>query len=406
MRFLPYILAGFLSISFVGLKLYREFPMGKKIYADLSSLNRLLETPLVGSTDDSYYYFISAYAYYKNFLPVLEMDGGKYFVSFRFLSSWVFVPFMWLFKDHFPLAYIIFFTFAVMLLFVFLLEKLGVKTLIIFLMLFLISPIVFYHIPRLMLEGPTVVLILLFLILFFKGRFGLSLLPLSIAGLIRGEMAVICLIFGIYALLKTRKNVFVLSFLPILVQTFANLYFGDQSNFYFWAYRGYLENLKGVKYSSEKVEKCVQERLGFVPPKVLQATHPYLRVKTDCVRDVLKAEIKPQDLNFALRQITLNFLSLIFYIPTRLLAFLPKPFIVFYVLYSLVVIASLIFYLFKGSRLPIFLYFSLIIIYSLYNPFGLFDFSRFKVMLVPFETVLIASLLSGYRSLCLKPRQF
>ncbi|MFZ8825703.1 MAG: hypothetical protein ACO2OT_02545 [Candidatus Caldipriscus sp.] len=164
MRFLPYILAGFLSISFVGLKLYREVPMGKKIYADLSSLNRLLETPLVGSTDDSYYYFLSAYAYYKNFLPVLEMDGEKYFVSFRFLSSWVFVPFMWLFKDYSPLAYIIFFTFAVMFLFVFLLEKLGVKTQIIFLMLFLISPIVFYHIPRLMLEGPTVVLILLFLI--------------------------------------------------------------------------------------------------------------------------------------------------------------------------------------------------------------------------------------------------
>jgi len=115
-----------------------------------------------------------------------------------------------------------------------------------------------------------------------------------------------------FALLKTRKTVFLLSFLPISVQTFANLYLGDQSNFYFWAYRGYLENLKGVKYSSEKVEKCVQERLGFVPPKVLQATHPYLRVKTDCIRDVLKAEIKPQDLNFALRQITLNFLSLIF----------------------------------------------------------------------------------------------
>ncbi len=109
MRFLPYILAGFLSISFVVLKLYREIPMGKKIYADLSSLNKLLETPIVGSTDDSYYYFLSAYAYYKNFLPVLEMDGGKHFVSFRFLSSLVFVPFMWLFKGYFPLAYIIFF---------------------------------------------------------------------------------------------------------------------------------------------------------------------------------------------------------------------------------------------------------------------------------------------------------
>mgnify|MGYP005618956015 CR=1 FL=1 len=275
--------------------------------------------------------------------------SGFYPLGFLFLL-------MWLFKDYFPLAYIIFFTFAVMLIFVFILEKLGVKTPIIFLMPFLISPIFFYHIPRLMLEGPTVVLILLFLILFFKGNFGLSLLPLSIASLIRGEMAVVCLIFGIYALLKTRKSVFLLSFLPISVQTFANLYFGDQSNFYFWAYRGYLENLKGVKYSSEKVEKCVQERLGFVPPKVLQATHPYLRVKTDCVRDVLKAEIKPQDLNFALRQITLNFSSLVFYIPTRLLAFLPKPFIVFYVLYSLLAIASLIFYLFKGSRLLIFLY--------------------------------------------------
>lgn len=361
MRVLPYILAGVLSISFVSLKLYREVPMGKKIYADLSSLNRLLETPLVGSTDDSYYYFISAYAYYKNFLPVLEMDGGKYFVSFRFLSSWVFVPFMWLFKGYFPLAYIIFFTFTVMLVFVFLLEKLEIKTQIIFLMLFLISPIVFYHIPRLMLEGPTVALILLFLILFFKVNFGLSLLPLSIASLIRGEMAALCLIFGIYALLKNRKSVFLLSFLPISVQTFANLYLGDQSNFYFWAYRGYLENLKGVKYSSEKIEKCVQERLVFVPPKVLQATHPYLRVKTDCIRDVLKAEIKPQDLNFALRQITLNFLSLIFYIPTRLLAFLPKPFIVFYVLCSLQLGSHSIFDFlsFQGFKAP---HFSLLLL--------------------------------------------
>jgi len=209
-----------------------------------------------------------------------------------------------------------------------------------------------------------------------------------------------------FALLKTRKTVFLLSFLPISVQTFANLYLGDQSNFYFWAYKEYLENLKGVKYSDEKFQKCVQERLGFVPPKVLQITHPYLRVKTDCWKDVFKEEIKLQDLNFALKQIALNFLRPIFYIPTRLLAFLPKPFIVFYVLYSLLAISSLIFYLFKGSRLLVFLYFSLIIIYSLYNPFGLFDFSRFKVMLVPFETVFIASLLSGYRFQGLKPRQF
>jgi hypothetical protein len=298
MRILPYLFAGFLASVMVGLKTYEDLSKGRSIYIELRDLKgtikQLEKKGVVGMGNDTYSYLIPAYGYYKNLLPVVEVDGERYFASYRFLSSWVFVPFMWLFKGFFPLAYIIFFAFAIMLLFVFLLEKLGVKTQIIFLMLFLISPIVFYHIPRLMLEGPTVVLILLFLILFFKGRFGLSLLPLSIAGLIRGEMAVICLIFGIYALLKTRKTVLLFSFLPISVQTFANLHLGDQSNFYFWVYRGYLENLKGVKYSSDKVEECVQERLGFVPPKVLQATHPYLRFKTDCVRDVLKAEINPK----------------------------------------------------------------------------------------------------------------
>jgi len=396
MRILPYLCAGFLAISFVGLKLYREIPMGKGIYADLSNINTLLETPLVGSTDDTYYYLISAYGYYKNLLPILEINGEKHFVSFRFLSSWVFVPFMWLFKGYFPIAYMVFFTFAFMLLLALLLEKLKVKPQIAILTIFLISPIVFYHLPRLMLEGPTATLILLFLILFFNGKLKLSLLPLTLAGFIRGEMALISVIFGIYILLKVRKLVPLITFLPILVQISTNLYLGDQSNFYFWTYKGYLENFRKVRYSDENVLRCVQEKLGFVPPKILQITHPYLKIKTDCGREELKKEIKPQAFVFALKQIVLNFVSLIIYFPSRLLKYIPKPFHAFYLLYTILAIISTFFYIFKGFRVLLVLYFSLMIIYSLYNPFGLFDFSRFKIMLIPFEATFIASLLSVY----------
>ncbi len=403
MRLFPYLLAVFLASGMVTLKLYREIPLGRKIKADSSDLYKILKTPLVGSLSDTYSYMLSAYGYYKNFIPIVEVEGKRYFVSFRFLSSWVFVPFMWIFKDYFPLAYILFFTFSAMLLLALLLERLGLKPYVSIALLILVSFITFYHLPRLMLEGPTLTLLLLFLILFFKGKIGLSLIPLTLASFIRGEISILSLIFGVYAIAKTRRFFFLISFIPIIINILVNIYFGDQSNFYFWAYKAYLENYKKAEYSDEIVQKCVHEKLGFTPSEILQRTHPYLKVKTDCWKEVLKEEFELSSLVFALKQMILNSANLLFYLPSRFLTFLPKPFIVFYLLYTSLTILSLLFYIFRGSKLILLFYFSLILIYSIYNPFGLFDHSRFKLLLVPFEIVFIASLLSRYRFPSLRP---
>jgi len=370
--------------------------MGKKIYADLSSLEKLLKTPLVGSISDTYSYLTSAYGYYKNLLPIVEINGKNYFITFRFLSSIVFVPFMWLFGGYFPLAYIVFFTFSVLFLYVLLLETLRIKPLIIIFTLLLISPLIFYHIPRLMLEGPTIALLLSFLVLFFKGKLIFSIFPLILASFIRGEIAIVLLIFGIYLLLKTKNPFFLISFVPITLQAFMNMYLGDQSNFYFWTYKAYLQNVKGVEYSNQKVQNCVQKKLGFIPEKILQGAYPYSKISTDCLKEVLKDEIKLKDLGIAIKNIFTNIINLLLYFPNRILKFLPKIFLIFYIIYNLFVLVSIIFYFLKGFRILLILYFSLIFAYSLYNPFGFFDFSRFKQMLIPFEIVFIFSLASKY----------
>ncbi len=360
MRLFPYLFAGFLASGMVTLKLYREIPLGRKIKADLSDLYKILKTPLVGSVADTYSYILSAYGYYKNLMPIVEVEGKRYFVSFRFLSSWVFVPFMWIFKDYFSLAYIIFFTFSAMLLSALLLERFGLKPLVSLALLLLVSSVIFYHLPRLMLEGPTLALLLLFLILFFKGKLGLSLIPLTLASFIRGEISLISLIFGVYAIAKTGRFFFLISFIPMIINILVNLYFGDQSNFYFWTYRAYLENYKRTGYSDESVQKCVHEKLGFIPSEILQMAHPYLKIKTDCWKEVLREELEPSSLIFTLKRMILNSANLLFYIPSRFLTFLPKPFIVLYLLYSSLTILSLFFYIFRGSKFLLLLFTTLL----------------------------------------------
>jgi len=106
MRVLPYLFAGFLASVMVGLKTYEDLSKGRGIYLELRDLKgtiKYLEKKgVVGMANDTYSYLIPAYGYYKNLLPVVEVDGERYFASYRFLSSWVFVPFMWLFKGYFP----------------------------------------------------------------------------------------------------------------------------------------------------------------------------------------------------------------------------------------------------------------------------------------------------------------
>ncbi|MEO0138342.1 MAG: hypothetical protein ABIL16_00545 [candidate division WOR-3 bacterium] len=407
MRLLPYIAAVVLGVSFVALKVYKETKMGRSVYAPLSDLKTLLNTPIVGTIEDSYSYLLSAYGYYKNFVPVIDWERDRYFVSFRFLSSIVFVPFMWIFKGYFPIAYILFFSLAVMLSYAHLLQTLKIHPIISTITLVALSPLTFYHIPRLMLEPPAVLFLIWFLISFLKRRYILSFVFLFIAGIIRAEISVLCLIFGIYAFAKTRKLSFSLSVIPVILQVSINYFLGDQSNFYFWTYRGYLENFKYNEYSSDNVKACINKKLGFVPEKPMIYTHPYLRVSTECWKEVVSSEMDfKKGFGYAFKQILKNAFDVVFFPVSKFSSFFKWPILSFYLFYGILVFISVFGFWFWGSRLLIVFYAILITIYSLYNPFGLFDSSRFKQMLIPFEVVFISSLLSIHRFQVLKPRQF
>ncbi len=71
-------------------------------------------------------------------------------------------------------------------------------------------------------------------------------------------------------------------------------------------------------------------------------------------------------------------------------------FLAFYLIYGLVALVSSLM-MFKKFRVLRVMYFTLIIIYSLYNPFGLFDSSRFKQYLIPFETAFIGLVLRKFQ---------
>jgi len=272
MKVLPYLFAGFLASVMVGLKTYEDMSKGRGIYLELQDLNgtikQLKNKGVVGISKDTYAYLIPAYGYYKNLLPVVEVDGKRYFASYRFLSSWVFVPFMWLFKGYFPLAYIIFFAFAFMLGLVYLMEGLRVKPQISTLVLLITFPFLYYHIPRLLLEGPTMFLLILFLRLFLDKKYSLALLPLIFASLIRGEISVICALYGLYLILKTKNLIYSVSAIPITAHAITSQYLGDQSFFYFWTYRNYVMNVLGKDFRMDEIHNCASEKLGFYPQKV------------------------------------------------------------------------------------------------------------------------------------------
>ncbi len=357
MRLLPYITAVVLGVSFVGFKVYMETKIGRTVYAPLSDLKTLLNTPIVGTIEDSYSYLLSAYGYYKNLVPVIDWEGNRYFVSFRFLSSIVFVPFMWIFKGYFPIAYILFFSLAVMLSYAYLLQTLKMHPITSAIILVALSPLTFYHIPRLMLEPPAVLFLLWFLISFLKRRYILSFVLLFIAGIIRAEISVLCLIFGIYALVKTRKLLFSLSVIPIVLQVSINYFFGDQSNFYFWAYRGYLENVKGEVYSSDKVKTCINRKLGFVPEKPIIYTHPYLKVSTKCWEKVVSSEINiKKSFGYAFKQVFKNAFDVVFFPVSKFFSYFKWPVLSFYLFYGILAFISVIGFWFWGSRFLILFY--------------------------------------------------
>jgi len=409
MRVLPYLFAGFLASLMVGLKTYEDLSKGRSIYLELRDLKgtiKYLEKKgVVGMGNDTYSYLIPAYGYYKNLLPVVEVDGERYFASYRFLSSWVFVPFMWLFKGYFPLAYIIFFAFAVMLGLAYLMEGLRVKPQISILILLITFPFLYYHIPRLLLEGPTMFLLILFLRLFVGKKYSLALLPLIFASLIRGEISVICALYGLYLILKTKNLIYSVSAIPITAYAITSQYLGDQSSFYFWTYKVYVTKVLGKDFRMDEIHNCASEKLGFYPQKVSDNyhpygfVHPYYKVYSQCFKERVVEINLVKEGKLVLYNVVKNFFNLIFLPTGKFTLLLKSPYLWFFVVYGIFVVGGIFWFLRFNSPLIPLLYLILIAIYSIYNPFGSIHSDRFKVVLIPFEVFFLGSWITKRRDI-------
>jgi hypothetical protein len=397
MRVLPYLFAGFLASVMVVLKTYEDLSKGRSIYMELRDLNgtikQLENKGVVGMGNDTYSYLIPAYGYYKKLLPVVEVDGERYFASYRFLSSWVFVPFMWLFKGYFPLAYIIFFAFSVMLGPAYLMEGLHVK------------PQISIIIPRLLLEGPAVFLLILFLRLLLDKKYSLALLPLIFAGLIRGEISALCALYGLYLILKTKNFIYSVSAIPITAHAITSQYLGDQSSFYFWTYKIYVMNVLGRDFRMDEIHNCASEKLGFYPQKVSDNyhpygfVHPYYKVYSQCFKEkVMEINLKKEG-KLILLNVVKNFFRLIFLPKEEFSRLLKSPYLWFFVVYGIFVVCGIFWFLMFNSPLIPLLYLILVAIYSIYNPFGSIHSDRFKVVLIPFEVFFLGSWITKRRDI-------
>jgi len=120
-------------------------------------MEKLLLTDFVGKSSDTFLYYLPpAYAILKYGEPIRVVGDTVLHLCYRVIQSYVFIPFMAAFGEHFPLYYILFFSLLFANLLALLLWELnpGRYRLNVALAL-LILPVVFYYLPFLMLEAPT-----------------------------------------------------------------------------------------------------------------------------------------------------------------------------------------------------------------------------------------------------------
>ncbi len=286
-----YLFSASLGLGFAGLKVVWDGRYGKTFVADMSSLENLLNTDLIGSIADTYTYLVPAYSIYKEHLPVIRRNGKTYWVCMRTLSSLPFIPFLFVFGKYFPLGYIFFFSTSVPISLVFLLQKLKLTSTQALVLMLFVSPLIFYHIPRLMLEAPVVLLISGFVASLSTKRYGMAGMFMLLAGVIRGEFAILSLFYAVYMVIIRRYTWAFALALPFLLQIGMNTLCGDQSNFYFWTYRAYVENVEGGKYSSDKIRDCMERQVGYFPEKHLIVAYPFSKVNTLCWEKIIHKEI-------------------------------------------------------------------------------------------------------------------
>ncbi|MCS7245348.1 MAG: hypothetical protein RMJ38_04405 [candidate division WOR-3 bacterium] len=163
---------------------------------------------------------------------------------------------------------------------------------------------------------------------------------------------------------------------------------GDQTNFYYWTLRAYTTNVE-KNFNLEKVrtdiKNCVLNKAGINDiERHMLMVYPFSKYNSDCWKEKVKIR---WEIDKVAKYIAENIFFLSIVPKVRLFNLLFPISIIF----GILTIIGLIFYFKKDWFIPL-SYISMVIIYAMYNPYGLFDQARFKLYVLPFEILLIAQL--------------
>ncbi|MEO0224055.1 MAG: hypothetical protein ABIL76_03050 [candidate division WOR-3 bacterium] len=362
--FLSIVLYLFSAIS----KIYYETKNYKKTFiSDLSSLNNVLNKNYVGTIADSYHYIKNAYSVYKNLKPI---------DCFRPQAGYLFAPFMFIFKNYFPISVIIFNSVVFGILLAILFYVINPKHLFFNIILLILTfSFTFYYIPRIMLEPINAIFILISLLFFHFKKYNFSLIFLFLSSLIRPEFLIILIIFLIALRKWTLGSILSITSLTLIINLSRC---EEQSNFFFWSIKGYYENIRNLDWQSAKIELSKRCQI----------------VNNNCYKEVLIEEFKNNSgviVLYAVKNFITNPIKLLFFPIDKYKKFL----LIIYIFLSLVYSSILIYSFFKTKEKLIFI--SIVILLIVYdfcfilNPV---DSSRFKLFVLPFEIYIILKTLS------------
>jgi hypothetical protein len=340
-------------------------------------MENFLSKDYVGANTDSYHYLKNAYSIYLTLKP---------YDSFRWLSGYLFATFIFIFGKYCILAIIIFqaISFSIALSILLLAIKTDFKIkLFIILWTFLIG---FHAIPRILLEAPTMVLILLALTFYHKNRFSAFSFFLFLASSLRFEFTLILIISSVIIFMR-EKRIFVLplflSFLSIVIFFYLHVFkSSDYKGFYGgWLIKTFHRNVKG--YWSEELEgKIFQqcENKGYIEHLFSEISKNKIKTFEVVVKNLflnpLRATIFRTRI-FDFESSYMKALFIVFYIISTLANFLVAVFVIisivkFWNIHKAIIIS----------------YFLLIITETFTYIFGNFE-SRVTLYNLPFEIYLI-----------------
>ncbi len=347
---------------------YESKVYNKTFIADLSNTYNLLRQNYIGTTSDSYGYIKNAYSIYKTLKP---SD------CFRPQAGYIFAPFIFIFREYFPLAIIVFNSIIFSILISTFFYILNPKKLFLnLLLLFIVFSFTFYYIPRIMLDPIISIFILISLIFLTSKRENLSTFFIFLSSIIRPEFNIILVLFVLFKRLYLLGSIFIIfNFFIFLINSKCK----EQSNFFFWSAKGYYENIKKMDWGTAKSEifKLCDE------------------VDVKCYQKALIDELKKnykEMIPYAIKNLITNPINLLFFPIDKYQNRLKIIYIFICLLYSTLLIISIINQ--RNEKLILYSLIAIIAIYDFYYILNPIDGSRSKLYTLPFELYLITKTLS------------